>query len=288
MFDPNEKTTKALIQAVIDLAIQEDVGSGDVTTNSTIPADATLTGRFLAKQSGVVAGMAVAEQVFKTIDPTLVFESTLEDGARITEGEIFATISGNCRAILVGERTALNFMQRMSGIATQTREFVDAVSHTKCGVLDTRKTAPGMRMTDKWAVKIGGGTNHRIGLYDQILIKDNHIAAVGGITEAVSRARSYDKESRPLIVEVQTIAELEETLKLNVSRILLDNMSPKTLRECVAITGGKVPLEASGGVNLRTAAAYAESGVDFISTGALTHSVTALDISLDLDSLGGN
>jgi nicotinate-nucleotide pyrophosphorylase (carboxylating) len=204
------------------------------------------------------------------------------DGDGVARGQVFATIHGPCRALLTGERVALNFLQRMSGIATLTRRFVEAVEGTRAVILDTRKTAPGLRLLDKWAVRLGGGQNHRIGLYDMALIKDNHIAAVGSITEAVKRVRALDERHRPIEVEVTSLEQLREALPLDVDRILLDNMSLDQMREAVRAANGKTPLEASGNVTLDNVAQVAATGVDFISVGALTHSVKALDISLDL------
>ncbi|CAG0927021.1 partial nicotinate-nucleotide pyrophosphorylase (carboxylating), partial [Planctomycetaceae bacterium] len=200
----------------------------------------------------------------------------------VTKGQIFGTVSGPIRSLLIAERTALNFLQRMSGIATATQRFMEAVKPYRAIILDTRKTAPGLRLLDKWAVKLGGGQNHRIGLFDMVLIKNNHITAVGSITAAINRVRECDERHRPIEVEVRTLAELQEALVLQPDRILLDNMSLNQMREAVTITAGRVPLEASGNVTLETVNAIAATGVDFISSGALTHSVKALDISLTL------
>ena len=211
----------------------------------------------------------------------------MEDGTLVAVGTSLATVEGPAIPILSGERTALNFLQRMSGIATATRRYVEAVAGTRAAILDTRKTAPGLRALDKWAVALGGGQNHRQGLYDMVLIKDNHIAAAGSITRAVERVRAHNRSGLPIEVEVKTPAELEEALALDppVDRIMLDNMTVEEMRQAVQRVDGRVPLEASGGVNLQTVRAIAETGVDFISVGALTHSVTALDISLELDRL---
>jgi nicotinate-nucleotide pyrophosphorylase (carboxylating) len=204
------------------------------------------------------------------------------DGLCVERGQVIAQVSGPGRAILTGERVALNFLQRMSGIATTTRRYVDAVEGTAATILDTRKTVPGLRLLDKWAVRLGGGSNHRIGLYDMVLIKDNHIAAVGSIAAAVERARANNPRGLPVEVEVTTLEQLEEALLQPIDRILLDNMPPDVMREAVMLAGGRIPLEASGGVNEDTVREIAETGVDFISAGALTHSVRAMDISLDL------
>lgn len=271
------------IDSIIRRALSEDIGDGDVTTAHTIPANAVFGGRFLAKGSGVVAGLAVAEQVFRQLDPEVEFRSEVGDGTTVEPGRVLASVRGKGRAILSGERVALNLLQRMSGIATQTRRFVDAVAGTDAVILDTRKTAPGLRVLDKWAVVLGGGQNHRFGLYDMAMIKDNHIAAVGGITEAVRRLREGDALGRPIEVEVTNLAELREALELSVDRIMLDNMSLAEMQEAVLLTAGRIPLEASGNVSLDTVADIAGTGVDYISVGALTHSVIALDISLELN-----
>ena len=271
------------IDAIVRRALDEDIGDGDVTTLCTIGPDAWVTGRFLAKAPGVVAGLEVVRAVFGQLDARVRFAARVADGDPVEARTVVAEISGPGRAVLTGERVALNFLQRMSGIATLTHRFVEATRGTRAVILDTRKTAPGLRALDKWAVRLGGGHNHRMGLYDMVLIKDNHIAAVGSITEAVARVRAGDTHRRPIEVEVTTLAELAEALVLGVDRVMLDNMGPGEMREAVRITAGRVPLEASGGVRLDTVAAIAATGVDLISTGAITHSISALDISLDLD-----
>lgn len=285
MTDSTDTRFTSMIAEAIRRALEEDVGEGDVTTLCTIPAEARSSGRFLAKESGVIAGLKVAREVYARLDPRLELEVLFPDGSVLEAGTVFARVRGPCQALLTGERTALNFMQRMSGIATQTRRFVQTVAHTKARILDTRKTAPGLRALDKWAVRIGGGVNHRFGLWDEVLIKDNHVAAVGSIREAVRRVREGDPRRRPVVVEVRTLEELREALELDVTRVLLDNMTLEQLRQAVAITAGRVPLEASGNVTLDNVAQVAETGVDFISAGALTHSVKALDISLDLETM---
>jgi nicotinate-nucleotide pyrophosphorylase (carboxylating) len=272
---------------IIHRALSEDLGDGDVTTLNTIPPDATYTGDFLVKAPGVIAGLQVAARVFTALDPAVAFQASATDGDRVGQGEIVAVVTGTGRAILSGERVALNLLQRMSGIATTTRRYVDAVAGTCAVILDTRKTVPGLRVLDKWAVRLGGGQNHRIGLYDMALIKDNHIAAVGSISEAVRRVRAGDSRQRPIEVEVTDLDQLREALALPIDRILLDNMSHPMMRAAVEIAAGKIPLEASGNVNLDTVAAIAATGVDFISVGALTHSVKALDVSLDLRATAG-
>jgi nicotinate-nucleotide pyrophosphorylase (carboxylating) len=267
---------------IIRRALAEDLGDGDVTTLNTIPPDAAYTGDFLVKAPGIIAGLQVAARVFGDLDPSVQFQALAAEGDRVNGGDVIATVTGPGRAILSGERVALNLLQRMSGIATSTRRYVDAVSGTRAAILDTRKTVPGLRVLDKWAVRLGGGQNHRFGLFDMALIKDNHIAAVGSITEAVRRVRAGDSRHRPIEVEVTNLDQLREALVLPIDRILLDNMSNDLMRAAVEMAAGKIPLEASGNVNLDTVAAIAATGVDFISVGALTHSVKALDVSLDL------
>lgn len=273
------------LKPIIQRALDEDLGDGDVTTNTTIPIEALTSGEFVAKSDGIVAGLQVAQLAFELIDARVQFTTMIHDGEPVKRGDVIATVHGPARALLTAERVALNFMQRMSGIATLTHHFVEAVKFSHAIILDTRKTAPGLRLIDKWAVRLGGGGNHRIGLYDMVLIKDNHIAAVGSITQAVQRVRSLDERHRPIEVEVKNLIELQEALPLKPDRILLDNMSLDQMREAVQITNGRVPLEASGNVSLETVADIAATGVDFISIGALTHSVRALDISLELNSL---
>ena len=271
------------IQAIIDFALAEDVGDGDVTSICTVPAQTRYHGEFLVKAAGVIAGLDVAVQVFKTVDAGIVVEQHAADGSSVVPGDVIATVQGPGRSVLTAERTALNFLQRMSGIATATRRYVDAVAGTHAVILDTRKTAPGQRLTDKQAVALGGGDNHRIGLFDMVLIKENHIAAAGGISAAVARVRACDTRARAIEVEVRNLTELDEALALDVDRIMLDNMNLEEMRAAVARTAGRVKLEASGGVNLATVRAIAETGVDYISVGALTHSVTALDVSFLLE-----
>jgi len=268
-------------------ALEEDFGSGDVTSTWTLSPHLRAQGYFLAKKDGVVAGLAVAREVFRQLDPSIQFTALVEDGTAVVAGQRIATIEGPAIPVLSGERTALNFLQRMSGIATAARHYVEAVAGTRAIVLDTRKTVPGLRALDKWAVALGGGQNHRQGLYDMVLIKDNHIVAAGSITQALGQIRAQNQAGLPVEVEVKTLAELEEALAFQppVDRIMLDNMTVEEMQEAVRRVDGRVPLEASGGVNLRSVRAIAETGVDFISVGALTHSVTALDISLELEPL---
>jgi nicotinate-nucleotide pyrophosphorylase (carboxylating) len=279
---PWVKEPEQAIDHAIRNALSEDIGDGDVTTLNTIPETASFVGEFIVKEDGVIAGLEVARRVFAQLDSRVKWAGLAQDGDRVRAGEVVAQINGPGRAILTGERVALNFMQRMSGIASLTRRFVDAVQGTRATILDTRKTAPGLRVFDKWAVRLGGGQNHRFGLYDMALIKDNHIAAVGSIAEAVRRVRVGDHRNRLVELEVTDLAGLEEALAQPVDRVLLDNMSLEQMRAAVLMTNGRIPLEASGKVNLDTVGAIAATGVDFISCGALTHSVKALDISLEL------
>jgi nicotinate-nucleotide pyrophosphorylase (carboxylating) len=276
--------TTAQVIPLIQRALEEDIGDGDVTTLCTVPPGAMVDGKLIAKQAGVVAGLEVARLAFFLIDERVRYVRQVTDGDWVEKGTVIAEASGPGRGVLSGERVALNFLQRMSGIATLTRRFVEAVKGTSAVILDTRKTAPGLRLFDKWAVRLGGGQNHRSGLYDMVLIKDNHIAAVGGISETVTRVRECDERGRAIEVEVKNLAELREVLDLNVDRIMLDNMSLEDMREAVRLTSGRVPLEASGNVSLENIAAVAATGVDFISIGMLTHSVNALDISLLFDT----
>ena len=264
----------------INRALEEDIGSGDVTTDSIVPAGASLRGRIIAKQNGSVAGLAVAKEVFRTLNREIVFESKVEDGAQVKRGMVLAELNGDARALLTGERTALNFLGRMSGIATLTRQFVDEVAGTGAIILDTRKTAPGLRSLDKLAVRLGGGQNHRNGLFDMVLIKDNHIDFAGSITAAVERVRTGGT-GLPIEVETRTLENVREALQLGVERILLDNMSPETMREAVKIANGLANLEASGNVTLQNVLEVAQTGVDYISVGALTHSPRVFDVSLE-------
>jgi nicotinate-nucleotide pyrophosphorylase (carboxylating) len=266
--------------AIIKNALKEDIGKGDVTTESIVSADERYSGYFIAKENGIIAGLSVAEYTFREVSNNIYFKSYIKDGQRVSAGDKIASIDGPGRTILKAERVALNFLQRMSGIATLTRKFVDKTEGTKAVILDTRKTVPGLRMLDKYAVKIGGGQNHRFGLYDMVMIKDNHISAAGSITSAVVMVRTQHRNKYPIEVEVKNLDELRETLELQVDRIMLDNMSLEEIKKAVKITDKRAPLEISGNVNLKTVENYAKTGVDFISVGMLTHSVEALDISL--------
>jgi nicotinate-nucleotide pyrophosphorylase (carboxylating) len=274
------------ILAAIRNALAEDIGAGDGTTNSIVPPDARMSGHIIAKQAGVVAGLDVAAATFRLLERGVEFLPYVEEGASVENHQVLADLSGPARALLTGERTALNFLGRMSGIATLTRQFVEAVAGTKAVILDTRKTAPGLRLVDKLAVQRGGGQNHRIGLYDMILIKDNHIDFAGSLAEAVSRARGAgnslcETPTRQVEVEVRTLEDVRTALELGVERILLDNMSTEMMSEAVTLTNSRAKLEASGNVTLENVRKIAEAGVDFISIGALTHSARVFDTSLD-------
>lgn len=272
---------------LIERALAEDLGPGDATAEAIVPEDARGEGVILAKAGGVLSGLPIAGEVFRRVEPKIQFAPEAQDGEPVAPGELVARLSGPLRGILTGERVALNFLCRLSGIATLTSRYVDAVAPYRAVILDTRKTTPGWRALEKYAVRCGGGRNHRMGLYDMVLIKDNHIAATGSITAAVERARAAGVRL-PIEVEVRTLEELEEALSLGVDRILLDNMDLATLRGAVArakTAGARraVPrLEASGGISLENVAEVAATGVDYISVGALTHSAPALDLSLEL------
>jgi nicotinate-nucleotide pyrophosphorylase (carboxylating) len=279
----NSEKQAVLPVAIIDSirrALAEDIGSGDVTTNSIVPANASLRGRIIAKQDGVIAGLEVAEAVWRELDERVSFTAHVTDGARVEDRAVLAEVAGPARALLTGERVALNFLGRMSGIATLTRQFVDAVATTNTIILDTRKTAPGLRLTDKLAVRIGGGQNHRTGLFDMVLIKDNHIDFAGSITAAVTRVRAAGVRVA-IEVETRTLDHVREALALGVERILLDNMTFELMREAVEITAGRAKLEASGNVSLANVLEVARTGVNYISVGALTHSPDVFDVSLE-------
>jgi len=266
------------IVACIRRALDEDIGAGDVTTDSIVPADALMRGQIIAKQAGIVAGLDVAYGVYRMLDEQVSFETHVPEGAQVENRQALALVSGRARALLTGERTALNFLGRISGIASLTRQFVEAVAGTRAVILDTRKTAPGLRALDKLAVRRGGGQNHRAGLYDMILIKDNHIDFAGSLPEAVRRARKAGGELE-IEVETRTLEDVANALEQGVERILLDNMSPEMMRQAVALNAGRAKLEASGNVTLANVRQVAETGVDFISIGALTHSAKVFDVS---------
>lgn len=269
------------IRRVVRNALAEDVGSGDVTSSSIVPAAIWLEGEFVVKAPGIIAGLAVVGEVFRQVDDRISYSPLVEEGTPVSVGDVVARVEGRGPGVLAAERVALNFLQRMSGIASMARRYVDAVAGTRAAILDTRKTAPGLRVLDKLAVSLGGGTNHRFGLYDMVLIKDNHITAAGGIAQAVERARQ-STSGLAIEVEVESLAQLDEALAAGVDRIMLDNMSLDLMRAAVRRTAGAVELEASGGITFDSVAQVAETGVDFISVGALTHSVRALDVSLEI------
>lgn len=275
---------KRELQRKIEEWLQEDVGFGDVTTMSTIPESEQGVGILYAKEAGVVAGLPIAEQVFATVDSTLVFEAKVEEGARVEVGQQIAEVSGSVRSILSGERLALNLMQRLSGIATKTSEYAAAVAGTKARVVDTRKTTPGLRALEKYAVRVGGGYNHRFALYDAVMIKDNHIKGAGGIAQAVAAARAVIPHTMTVEVEAESFEQVQEALAAGADTIMLDNMSLDQMVEAVEYINGRAIVEASGGVSLETIGDIAKTGVDIISVGALTHSVKAFDISLDLNT----
>lgn len=267
--------------ATIEAALREDMPEGDITSESIVPAGAVSEALLLAKEDGVLAGLTVARRVFEIVDPRVEFRGECPDGTAFRKGDVLARIKGPTVSLLKAERTALNFLQRLSGIATATRRFVDAVAGTKARIFDTRKTTPGLRLLEKYAVRMGGGTNHRLGLSDMVLIKDNHLRYVGSITEAVRRARARVPAGVKVEVEVTTVDEAREALAAPADIIMLDNMPLEGMKAAVALDAGRVPLEASGKVTLERVREIAATGVDYISVGALTHSSPALDISLE-------
>jgi nicotinate-nucleotide pyrophosphorylase (carboxylating) len=272
------------IDAFIQSALAEDVGSGDHTTLATIPADHIGKAKLLIKENGVLAGMLAAERVCKAVDVELAFHPILKDGDHIKIGDIAFTLEGRTQSITIAERLLLNIMQRMSGIATHTHRIQQLISHTSCKLLDTRKTTPGFRLFEKWAVKIGGGENHRFGLYDMILIKDNHVDFAGGMERALTNVREYciQKDLKiPIEAEARNLEDVHKIVNSGmVFRILLDNFSPAQIKEAVDWIDGRIQTEASGGITEKNVVAYAEAGVDFISMGALTHQIQSLDFSL--------
>ena len=278
---------KCIVPRLIQAALEEDVGAGDVTTGAILTGEEVGSAQAVAKSALVVAEIDVFKEVFLFWDKDLKFTGLRGDGQTAAPGDVLAEISGKLSSILVAERVALNFFQRMCGIAGMTRQYSEEIKGTRAKILDTRKTAPGIRVLDRYAVRIGGGFNHRFGLYDGVLIKDNHIAAAGGITRAVAMVRDHIPHTLKVEVEVRNLTEVEEAIASAVDVIMLDNMSISEMREAVSLVRGRIPLEASGGVNLSNVKQIAETGVDFISVGALTHSVTASDISLIIRSHRG-
>lgn len=271
------------MEEIIQLALKEDMGNGDVTTLSTVPSENRSSGKFIAKESLVVCGLPVIKRVYEIIDAHIEINFFVKDGDFVNKGDVIAAIEGSSQGILAGERTALNMLQRLSGVATKTREAVKQIEGTKAVIIDTRKTTPGMRTLEKYAVKTGGGTNHRTGLYDGILIKDNHIQAAGGITEAINNARAYAHHLLKIEVEVENFIQLEEALRAKADIIMLDNMSITDMAKAVRIVNGQALTEASGNMGEKDLREVAETGVDLISIGALTHSSRAMDISLKFD-----
>ena len=271
------------VREIVARALAEDVGTGDATTAATVDEGSRCRGAVSAREEGVIAGLGVARVTFQMLDPEVSFESVVSEGARAAPGDVVARVSGGTRAILTGERTALNFLQRMSGIATLTARYVAAVEGTAARIIDTRKTAPGLRVLDKYAVRAGGGSNHRMGLFDGVLIKDNHLHAAGGVAEAVERARAFAHHLAKVEVEAKSLAQVEDAVAAGADVVLLDNMSAEQVAEAVKVAGGRCWMEASGSVTLDNVRALAECGVDFISVGALTHSAPALDLSLEID-----
>jgi nicotinate-nucleotide pyrophosphorylase (carboxylating) len=272
------------MDAIVELALAEDAGAGDITSLATIPAGAAARARMIARQHGRLAGINVARAVFDRVDPSVQFDALMADGAEIERGSVLADVSGAARSILLAERTALNFVQRLSGVATQTARYVDAVRGTRARIVDTRKTTPGMRTLEKAAVRAGGGHNHRLGLADGVLIKDNHLAAVGGpdrIAQAIAAAREQAPHTLRIEVEVTSLAEVEQALEAGADVVMLDNMPLDEMAAAVRLVDGRALIEASGGITLETVASVAMTGVDLISVGALTHSAPAIDIALD-------
>jgi nicotinate-nucleotide pyrophosphorylase (carboxylating) len=280
-----------IIYEAVNHALAEDIGRGDITSRSTVRPGQRARGSFLAKQDFVLAGLEVADAVFAAFDYQMQIEANVADGEELTAGKMFGRVSGEAQMLLAAERVALNFLQRLSGVATITRRYADAVAGTKAKIVDTRKTTPGLRMLEKYAVTVGGGHNHRLGLDDGVLIKDNHIALAGGVTEAVRRAREAAGHLHKIEVEVANFEQLKEALAARADIVMLDNLTPEMVREAVQIVNQHEPserrtlLEASGGITLENVRAYAEAGADLISIGALTHSAPAVDISLKIKPL---
>ena len=262
--------------------LEEDIGSGDITTNAIVSPEMEATGIIHAKDTGVLAGVSVARRVFELLEPEIAFQEKLADGAALAPGTVIAEVHGSARAVLTGERLALNLLQHMSGVATRTARLAAIAAPYGARLVDTRKTTPGMRLLDKYAVRVGGGSNHRLGLYDAMLIKDNHIQVAGGISAALARAKAYASHMTKIEIEVEDLAGVREALAGGADVIMLDNMAPEMMREAVGIIDHRAVVEASGGIDETTLAAAAAAGVDVISVGALTHSVKALDISMDI------
>lgn len=271
------------IKRLISQSLEEDLGTGDITTNSVVPADTLVSGNFIAKEKGVICGTDIAAMVFQTLDPLITMEVMIRDGQEVAPGDVIAKISGPATAILSGERLALNFMQRLSGIATKTAVYVRQMAGTRTTIVDTRKTTPGLRVLEKYAVRTGGGGNHRMNLSDGVLIKDNHIKAAGGIRQAVESARKHAPKTLKIEVEAETLEQVDEALEAGAEIIMLDNMDIETMKKAIKRIGKRALTEASGNMDAKDLSAVAAAGVDMISSGALTHSVKALDISLKFD-----
>ena len=273
-----------LIEKLLELAILEDIGDGDHSSLSCIPNTAQGEVRLMVKQTGIIAGIEIAQKVYSKIDSSITFQPLINDGERVQQGTIAFSAKGKVHSLLQAERIVLNIMQRMSGIATQTRQYVDILKGTKAKVLDTRKTTPGMRVLDKMAVRIGGGENHRMGLYDMIMLKDNHVDFAGGITQAIEMAQTYLKrigKTLPIEIETRSLDEVQQVLATGgVNRIMLDNFSPELTAQAVKLIDGRIEIESSGGITLETIRDYADAGVDYISVGALTHQIKSLDMNL--------
>jgi len=280
---PYFKIYENKINQVIKLALKEDIGQGDITSQSIFSDSKKTKGKLVVKEDGIIAGIQVAKMVFEKVDRQIVFLQKVNDGSCVKKGQIIVEIFGPIKSLLCAERTALNFLQRMSGIATLTNQFVNKVKNTKVKILDTRKTAPGLRIFDKWAVFLGGGQNHRFGLYDMVLIKDNHIKTAGNVKKAIQLVKKHLRDKKIKIeVEVNNLNQLKETLTEKVDIVMLDNMSLAQIKQAVNLVKGKVLLEVSGGVNLDNVSDIAATGVDYISVGSLTHSPKTLDISLEI------
>lgn len=271
------------VDRIIENALFEDIHTGDITTLAVVPQSRHIHARLIAKEELVLAGIDVAARVFALLDPQTAFTPLFRDGDRVPRGGLLAEMAGDAALLLQGERVALNLLQRMCGVATLTARYVEQVAGTRARIVDTRKTTPGLRVLEKYAVRVGGGINHRTGLYDGVLIKENHIAAAGGITEAIRRARAYIPHTLKIEIETETIAQVEEALAAGAEIIMLDNMDLATMQTAVELVGERALLEASGGVNLDTVRSIAETGVGIISVGALTHSARAMDISMLLE-----
>ncbi len=283
MTKPDLSLSPLLVRRAVEEALREDLGrAGDITTDGIVPVDATASADFVPREEGVIAGLDFAAEAFRLLDPDVKLTRHLDDGAAVTPGKSVMTVTGKARAVLSGERVALNFVGRLSGIATATRAIVDAVAGTGARVTCTRKTTPGHRAVEKYAVRAGGGYNHRFGLDDAVLIKDNHIAVAGGVHQALAAAKANIGHMVKIEIEVDTLAQLREALAAGADVVLLDNMDPPTLREAIALIDGRAVAEASGGITAATARAIAESGVDVLSVGWLTHSAPSLDVGLDI------